>query len=630
MPPLRSGILVGALLAAVLPQSSESTAPLCPGASCFSPPGGDLDAAAFAAFLTARSSAGDAALALAPGSYAVAAPARGAHLSLPALANVELFLSGVTLTCADRHAAGVYAGGWANASFVGPFDLRWAAPPSNSAVVLSLDAASSSMTVAVEAGHPTEDFDASTVRDCNVFEPSTRLRRPMTWDVSLGPNISKVGDRTYNVSMPNWGQLARVQVGDGLGCRVPGGGMTFQMDGARNVTVSGVTLYGGGCFGVLESGGGGNSWRNVTITYPDPPPGAATRPLLSTSADGFHSVGTRVGPQIDGFVFEGMDDDGIAIHGSFSLVTDAAPAPGGAGGGQVWVADHGQIAAGDRLALFDLVFAPAPAPAAPGFEPTAWTVASVERAAPGYTPPANASKTMPSQLLPSATFSVLTLAGAPLPSGVGFDWVLTNLDAVGSGYSIRNSVIRNHRARGLLLKGTNGHVENVSITNSSLGGIIVTPELYWEEATFSRNVTIVRNTVTLTSSGMQSYGGLALGAVAPNGRLATAPGHVAISIIDNVLVDCGYSPVWLNAAGNVTFAGNRIVAPFHAANASDLPSCCEPLPAQRIAVYAQSVRGLSMSGNCVQPAPAGESSLEFLFNATADCDGDFVGGVSLC
>ena len=499
--------------------------------------------------------------------------------------------------------------------------LRWAQPPSNSAVVTAVDAARSQMTVAVEAGHPVADWAAGTVQSCNIFTPA-RLRRPLTQDVYLSAIAPAPGGGAgFVLTVANSGQLARLQVGDLLGCRVPGGGMTFQMDDAQGCTVERVTLYGGGCFGFFETDGGGNVWRDISITYPDAPPGASTRPLLSTSADGMHSVGTRVGPQIDGVLFEGMDDDGIAVHGTFELVTDATSM-------RVWITNHGQIAVGDRVALYDTTFAPVPAALPPAFARTVWTVSAIAAAAPGYTPPQNVSKTMPSQKLPSASgYSVLTLAGdAPLPAGLGFDFVLVNTDAVGAGYSIRNAVIRNHRARGLLLKGSNGHVENVTITNSSLGGIIVTPELYWEEASFAANVTLVRNVITLTSSGAQSYGGIALGAVAPNGQLATAPGHAGIAILDNVLVDCGYAPIWLNAAGNVTLRGNRIVTPFHAATAADLPGCCEPLPTEKIAVYAQSVRGLVADGNCVQPAPG--SALQYLFNATADCDGNFA--VTLC
>ena len=528
---------------------------------------------------------------------------------------------GVTLICANRYAPGVYANSWVRSSITG-LSLRWASPPSNTAVVTALINATS-IEVAVETGHPTEDWDAGTVASCNIFEPNSRLRRPLTQDVYITRIVPTTGGR-FAVTVANSGQLARMQVGDGLGCRVPGGSMTFQMDGAQNCTVSDVTLYGGGAFGFFETTGGGNTWQRIAITYPDPPPGASTRPLLSTSADGMHSVGTRVGPQVSGAFFEGMDDDGIAIHGSFQLVTDASAASS-----EVWVADHGILpSVGDRIALYDKAFAPAPATAPPAYEPSLWTVVAVARAAKGYAPPFNVSKTMPSQVLPGSTFSVLTVAGPPLPAGLGFDFVLVDVDAVGSGYVVRDSVIRNHRARGLLLKGTHGLVQNVTLTNNSLGGIIVTPELYWEEAGYASAVTLRGNTITQTSLGAQSYGGIALGAVAPGGGLATAPGHVNVTIVGNTLIDAGYAPIWLNAAGNVTLRGNRLITPFHAASAADLPSCCEPLPTQKIAVYAQSVQQLIADGNCVQPAPS--SALQFLFNATADCTGTFDQAVVLC
>ncbi len=143
-------------------------------------------------------------------------------------------------------------------------------------------------------------------------------------------------------------------------------------------------------------------------------------------------------------------------------------------------------------------------------------------------------------------------------------------------------------------------------------------------------MTVRNNTVTLTSSGSQSYGGIALGAVAPNGRLAqNAPGHSAVAILGNTLVDCGYAPIWLNAGGNVSVVGNRLVTPFHAPSPGGLPHCCMPLPAEAIAVFASGVQGLTLAGNCVQPAPPGEGSLQFLLNVT-NSTGAWDGGVTLC
>jgi hypothetical protein len=324
-----------------------------------------------------------------------------------------------------------------------------------------------------------------------------------------------------------------------------------------------------------------------------------------------------------------MDDDGIAIHGGFLLVTDANAATG-----QIWLVDHGPLAPGDALRLYSPAFAPLPPPLPPAYAPTDYVIEAVQRAPRGYAPPRNASRTMPSQTLPANEgYAIVTIRGgaaAALPPGLGFDFVASNANAVGSGFLIQGCSISNHRARGMLLKGSHGRALDNNITNSSLGGIIVTPELYWREASYAHNVTIASNRVTLTSSGVQSYGGIALGAVAPGGALvAGGAGHSSIDILNNTLTDCGYMPVWLNAAGSVRLLGNRLEAPFNLApGGGALPQCCLPLPyEQAVAVYAAGMSDLQVAGNCVAPAP--RSGLRALLNVSSS-SGAWEGGVVLC
>jgi hypothetical protein len=224
-----------------------------------------------------------------------------------------------------------------------------------------------------------------------------------------------------------------------------------------------------------------------------------------------------------------------------------------------------------------------------------------------------------------AAYQVLTLTPPP-PVGTQFDWVAINADGVGAGFSVRDSTISNHRARGMLLKGTDGLVENVTITNSSLGGIIVTPELYWREAGYARNLTIRNCTITLTSSGAQSYGGIAVGAVAPSSALVLGLGHADILVEDNLIMDSGYSPIWVNAAASTTFQRNRIVTPFNAADAANLPHCCEPLPSL-VAVYANSNAALTIANNCVVRAPGG---VAFTLLTVSNSTGSWENGVIDC
>lgn len=600
--------------------------PECPGPQCYTPSSSFLNATDFEQWLLSSTSLGFTELAVSPGTYSVSAPSGSmrAHIVLPSLHNIVLDMSSTTIVAESRTGGGIYAGGLVNTTLRG-LSLKYASPPSNTAVIVAMNVAAATVDVTVETGHPTEDWIAGTVAACNVFESETRLRRSLVNDIYVS-SISSLGNGVYRVQVSNSGQLSRVITGDLLGCRVPNGQMTVLLDAAINSTLQDVALYGGPCFGILESGGSGNSYLNVSIRYPDAPPLATTRPLLSTSADGLHSSGARIGPRIENIVFEGMDDDGIAIHGRFSLVTDAASD----GTHRLWLADASNaFHVGDMLALYDTTFAPTPTPLSPDYMPALFTVVAITPALSNYTPPFNVSKTMPSQKLPANSYTIVHLS-SKLPPATTFDWVVVNTNAVGAGYSIRNSTIRNHRARGMLLKGSNGIVEGNIITNSSLGGIIVTPELYWEEASYARNVTLRNNTITLTSSGIQSYGGIALGAVAPNGQLARASGHSLILIENNILVDAGYGPIWLNAAGNVILRGNVLKAPFHAPNASLLPDCCMPLPSQQIAVFVSSVQDVVIEGNCIELAPNGNNALQFLLNVSDDSTGSWEGGVTIC
>jgi hypothetical protein len=600
-----------------------------PPLPCFAPSAAPaFNASAFSDWIVASAAAGARALCVAPGAYTLAAPAPGvrAHLVLPAglQGPLALSLAGVELTCESRHAGGLYAAGWQGVELAG-LTLRYALPPSNTAAIVAVNASAGTVDVAVEAGHPLEDWAAGTVRDCNLFDSAHRLRVPLTFDLSLSNVSALPSARLFRAAVR---PLAGIAPGQLLGCRVAGGAMTVLLDNATGVTLRDVALYGGPGFGFFEVGGSGNSYVNISIRLPPPPPGGTTQPLLSTSADGLHSAGARVGPRITGASFTGMDDDGIAVHGGFMLVTDAdAPS------GRVWVVAHSPLLPGDALRLYSPAFTPLPAPQPPVFAPVDFVIEAVERAPPGYVPPFNTSRTMPSQTLPASEgYAIVSLRGAAaLPPGLGFDYVASNANAVGSGFLIQGCSISNHRARGMLLKGSHGQVLDNNITNSSLGGIIVTPELYWREASYAQNLTLACNRVTLTSSGAQSYGGIALGAVAPgNVLVAGGAGHSAVTIENNTLTDCGYMPIWLNAAAGVRLLGNRLNAPFRLGPGGALPQCCEPLPyAQAVAVYAEGVSALQVAGNCVAPAPPGLSGLRALLNVS-ECSGQWEGGVVMC
>jgi len=59
---------------------------------------------------------------------------------------------------------------------------------------------------------------------------------------------------------------------------------------------------------------------NVLTPYPGIIGDGSQPPLLSSNADGIHSVGASYGPIIEGNTLANMGDDAISVHGMFTLV----------------------------------------------------------------------------------------------------------------------------------------------------------------------------------------------------------------------------------------------------------------------------------------------------------------------
>ena len=163
------------------------------------------------------------------------------------------------------------------------------------------------------------------------------------------------------------------------------------------------------------------------------------------AADGFHSAGDRVGPKIVNSHFERMADDGIAIHGAYALVVAHDPA----NGSSLVVQTQGVYVpvAGDTVRLYDKAFIPAASD---------FVVTRVSPMSRQWRPKHNVSKSLPLDGFDyDGQYFALTFTTA-LPLDVGFDWVTNNADQNGNGFELRNNTIANHRARGMLIKASNG------------------------------------------------------------------------------------------------------------------------------------------------------------------------------
>ena len=470
----------------------------------------------------------------------------------------------------------------------------------NQATITAASGAEWSATV--PEGYPIVDWEAGADFSCNVFDKESRWWKPGTGDLYTPWNVTALGDRRFRLAFTDgkgrdsWG----VTPGDLLGCRntgQEGGCFTFQLDSSEACTMVDVTLYGGPCFGFFTSGTlgtpghrAGHTFQRCSVRRPPAPAGASEGPLLSTSADGFHHAGAAIGPTILDSHFSFMPDDGIAIHGTYHLVVDAQV---GATTSTVTLnsAQLAEFSVGDSLRLYSTEFTPL----------GETVITSVAPKTPkGWKPQRNTSHTMPMHG-PSGGYIVLGFANAAITaSQLRFDCIAVNANRTGNFFSIKNTTIEHHRARGMLIKASHGTIENNTIDGSTMGGIIITPELYWAEADYARDLVVRHNVIKRVGLSTQGYGGLAIGAVDPEKkparRSAKGYGHANIHVEGNRFEDSTYNGVWISSSSGVSLVSNVFLRPF-----DGLTHCCEPIP-EGVVVWLTNSDNLNVSGNCIVAA----------------------------
>lgn len=429
------------------------------------------------------------------------------------------------------------------------FTLEHAALPYSQGVIQELAADRRSFTVQVDAGYPTRFTDGS-IAMRPPFYPFDRASRQWKAGDLYPQRVEPTGTNTFRVVMPApIPPEADVAAGEPVAWRGQLGD-DIRLEECAEMSLVDVTIRGGRGFCVHESGGdGGNTYR-FTVTYPAPPPGSKERPLIAANADAFHSNGVRHGPTLDGCRFEGMPDDGVAIHGQYALVMemeadhviiDSRAVAWRPGDAAEFVSTGGDQRGHANVRSAEVLTSYVPA------EPT-------QRR--GFTAPAQGN------------FVRLQLDGTV---AVRRGDLVANANAVGSGFVVRHCVIQNHRARGMLLRASNGIVEDNVLAGCTMAGIVVAPEIdYWNEAGYAHDLLIQRNVIRCVGTTLQPWnpmaGALTIGAYEEKRFVPRPGGHRQIVVRDNVFEDNDGANVLVTSARDVTLAGNRFVRPMRRAS----------------------------------------------------------------
>lgn len=361
----------------------------------------------------------------------------------------------------------------------------------------------------------------------NAIDPRTRGLKAAVGDwrprscQTMGPGLFRLRYIT--------GGAKGFAVSDRLVTRAPGGTTIAHLDGCENCTLRNVTFENGGFATLFETKGkGGNHYLNCTIQPGPRPAGATEDELVGGGADGFHSVGTATGPDIEDCTFTGVFlDDCIAIHGSFHRVVSST-------GSTLVILSRPEDrpAAGDTLRVSNPhgFFAQAKCTAVEALPNDAVKVTLDQTL--------NLSVDSSSEADPHKG----TKAGDP--------------GRCGRGFRILRCHLGNTRSRGILAKADDGLIDHCQIEGCAMSGVSLGPEYWWGEADYSWNVTISNNTFRSCSKNNYDQGSIWV-----HGEGAI--GNRNITIDENRFENCyGQYVMRIEFAAGVRITHNQIDGSF--------------------------------------------------------------------
>lgn len=255
-------------------------------------------------------------------------------------------------------------------------------------------------------------------------------------------------------------------MGDWLVTRAPGGKSIVHVDWCATCTLRNVTLGNAGFGAFFETRGpGGNRYLHCAVAPGPRPRGATEEELVGCGADGFHSTGAGVGPDLEDCTFTGVFlDDCIAIHGSFlpvlsasgaTLILQARPVDCPVVGATLRIADtRGFFAQARCLAV---------------------------QALPGQGVQVTLDQKLDHFVDRSHPDDPRQGAKASDPARCG------------RGYKILRCRLGNTRSRGILVKADDGLIDHCRIEGCGMSGVSIGPAFWWGEAGYAWNVTISNN-----------------------------------------------------------------------------------------------------------------------------------------
>lgn len=501
-------------------------------------------------------------ISIAPGIYTVTPqttyPRSARHLTVENATNLSIIMDGVRIVCQENKTA-LSISQCSNVKVQG-LTVDYDPLPFTQGTVTLNGPGDLWFEVDLHTGYPNLDVTSGNVF---VYEAATSLWKRGLWTSIFCPQISTnlgTTGRKLRVTLTNALQGYGIQEGDLVSFnRKPLSPHVMQVLSSERCTLENITLFTGPGFAVLEKNGAGNAYLRCQIKPGPAPVGASVQRLRANMADGIHSIASRVGPKIDGCLITAQGDDGVAIHGQYAVVIDVTN--GRAVVAPCW--DDLPFGVADKVRLTR---------ALDGALVTNAIVLSFQKITDGapvaryHQMKSNLDRGDPARWAMLTSFYEVALS---VPYVFRPGDLIDNPKRSGSGFTVANNTIRNHRARGILIKASDGLITNNHIDGSGVAGIVLSPEPWpWMESGAASNVLIRGN--WLKNCGWEHDNPYASQAgtitVACRGSVsnevyAASGVQQDIAIVGNCIEDCAGVNLLVASTRGLLIASNRFTRP---------------------------------------------------------------------
>lgn len=503
------------------------------------PDGSDCRESIHRAVQAAAQVSGPVCIQFAAGRYRVAAPEGQPAISLDGMRDVTLAgIPGRTTLVLTRTGRPLIQA--ANSQRVTIRDLIIDADPLpfTQGVIIAVDPEPGAIDVRIDAGFP-QMSDDQFARARNmyerwgmVFEPKERSLKRAVGDAYFINSWKPVTPGVWRLYAPqdNPGQWKGVTPGDRYVQLARSSGGTVSIWRCKDMLLSNLVFHAsaGLCVALVENEGELRVHR-VQARFT-----RGSRRLITSCSDGIHCQGNRSGPVIERCYFEGLADDSINIYGAASIVAEQ-PRPD-----QLRLHRGPAHRVGDLLQVFDSSRAHVVANV---------TVTDVEE---------------------SDGSRLLTVSEALPALRCGADHrsadTVYNLSASGSGFVIRNNVMRGHRRFAVNVKGGPGLVEN-NLFDETLGwGMVASNDADWPEGPVVRDLVIRNNTFRGTGKlshyhKMPVGAALRVGGYGDHGRWSPGRAARGIRIEGNTFIDPPGHAIFAAGVDGLAVFDNRVTTP---------------------------------------------------------------------